>query len=159
MKYIKCESKFRIESSKRAKTADVHQRWVVNVAAVPGQMSTGGGTTSFTCTMAPMNVPGMPKRLYAATERFVSDSLKQILTEKLLAAGEEEWKLATERGDFNQGVPAITIVVNGGWSKRCHKHSYNAKSGVAAIFGQRMKKLLFVGVPNKYCAVCPVSEK
>ena len=84
MKCIKCESKFRIESSKRAKTADVHQRWVVNVAAVPGQMSTGGGTTSFTCTMAPMNVPGMPKRLYAATERFVSDSMKQILTENYL---------------------------------------------------------------------------
>ena len=64
--------------------------------------------------------------------------------------------MATERGDFNQGVPAITIVVNGGWSKRCHKHSYNAKSGVAVIFGQRMKKLLVVGVLNKYCAVFSV---
>ena len=76
VKCIKCESKFRIESSKRVKTADRHQRWVVNVAAVPGQMSTGGGATSLTCTMAPINVPGMPKRLYAATEGFVSDSMK-----------------------------------------------------------------------------------
>ncbi len=59
VKCIKCESKFRIESSKRVKTADGHQRWVVNDAA--GQMSTGGGAASLTCTMAPMNVPGMPK--------------------------------------------------------------------------------------------------
>ena len=66
--------------------------------------------------------------------------------------------MAIARGDFHQGVPVITVVVDGGWSKRCHKHSYNAKSGVGVIFGQRMK-LLFVGVRNKYCAVCYVSER
>ena len=55
------------------KTADGHQRWVVNVAAVLGQMATGVGATSLTCAMTPMNVPGMPKRLYATTERFVSE--------------------------------------------------------------------------------------
>ena len=101
----------------------------------------------------------MPKRLYAATERFVSDSVKDLLTEKLLAADEEEQRLATERGDFHQGVQAITAVADRGWSKRCHKHSYNAKSGVAVIFGQCTKKLLFVGVHNKYCAVCSMAEK
>ena len=63
VKCIKFESKFRIESSKCVKTADGHQRWVVNVAVVLGQMATGGGATSLTCAMAPMNVPGMPKRL------------------------------------------------------------------------------------------------
>ena len=29
--------------------------------------------------------------------------------------------------------PAITVVVDGGWSKRSHKHYYNAKSGVGVI--------------------------
>ena len=89
VKCIKCESKFCIESAERVKTADGHQRWVFNVAAVLGQMSTGGGATLLTCAMASMNVPGTPKRLYAATERFVSDSVKQLLTEKLIAAGDE----------------------------------------------------------------------
>ena len=159
VKCVKCESKFRIESLKRVKTADGHQRWVVNVAAVLGQMATGGGATSLTCAMAPRNVPGMPKRLYATTERFVIDSVKQLVTEKVIAAGEEERGLAIERGDFHQGVPAVTVVVDGGWSKRCHKHSYNAKSGVAVIFGQCTTKLLFIGVCNKYCAVCSVSAK
>ena len=71
---------------------------------------------------------------YAATERFVSDSVKQLLIEKLIAAGEEEQKLAIESGDSHQGVSAVIAVVDGGWSKRCHKHSYNAKSAVAVIF-------------------------
>ena len=159
VKCIKCESTFCIHSSKRVKTSDGHQRWVVNVAAVLGQMSTGGGATSLTCTLAPMNVPGMAKRLYTVTEQFSSDTMKQLLTDRKATAGEEERKLAIERGDYHQGIPAIKVVVDGGWSKRSHKHSYNAKSGVAVIFGQRTKKLLFIGVRNKYCAVCSVSEK
>ena len=35
------------------------------------------------------------------------------------------------------GYPAITVIVDGGWSKRSHKHSYNAKSGVAIIIGKQ----------------------
>ena len=27
-------------------------------------------------------------------------------------------------------IPAITVIVNGGWSKHTHGHSYNAKLGV-----------------------------
>ena len=50
------------------------------------------------------------------------------------------------------------MVADGGWSKCSHKHSYNAKSGVAVIFGLHTKKLLFLGVRNKYCSVCAVAE-
>ena len=84
--------------------------------------------------------------------------MHQLLTEKIIAAGEEEKRLAEARGNFHQGIPAITVVVDGGLSKQSHKHSYNAKSGVAVIFGQCTKKLLFLGMQNKYCAVCSVAE-
>lgn len=40
------------------------------------------------------------------------------------------------RGDHYQGVSAITVYVGDGWSKRSHKHSYNANSGVAIIIGK-----------------------
>ena len=36
---------------------------------------------------------------------------------------------AIAMNSFYQGVPSITVVVDGGWSKRAHKHSYNAKNG------------------------------
>ena len=51
-------------------------------------------------------------------------------------------------------MPATTVVVDGGWSKRSHKHSYNAKSGVAIIIGKETGKLLHIGVRNKFCAAC-----
>ena len=71
----------------------------------------------------------------------------------MLEAGREEKKLAEERGDYHQKVP---VIVDGGWSKRSHKHSYNAKSGVhvATIIGQATGKLLHIGVRNKYCTAC-----
>ena len=69
-------------------------------------------------------------------------------------AGKEEKRLAEERGDFHEGVPAITVIVDGGWSKRSHHHSYNTKSGVAIIIGQATGKLLYIGVRNKYCTAC-----
>ena len=90
--------------------------------------------------LTPMNVPGINKRLYTETEQFLSDTIRD-LAETMTAAGEKECKLAIEKGDYHQGVPAITVVVDGGWSKRSHKHTYNAKSGVAVIFGQLTKKL------------------
>ena len=40
----------------------------------------------------------------------------------------------------HQGVPAITVIVDGGWSKRSHCHSYNAKSSVGIIIGQATGK-------------------
>ena len=58
---------------------------------------------------------------------------------------------------YHQGIPAITVVVDGGWSKRSHKHSYNTKSWVAVIFGWDTKRLLQLGVRHNFCCVCAIS--
>ncbi len=55
---------------------------------------------------------------------------------------------------FHDGVPAISVIVDGGWSKRSHKHSYNANSGVAIIVGKETGKLLHIGVRNRFCTAC-----
>ncbi len=72
----------------------------------------------------------------------------------MAAAGKEEKRLAEERGDYHEGVPAITVIVDGGWSKRSHRHSSNAKSGVAIILGKETGKLLYIGVRKKFCSAC-----
>ncbi len=59
-------------------------------------------------------------------------------------AGREEKRIAEEMGSFHEGVPAITIILDGGWSKRSHKHSYNGNSGVAIIIGKQTGKLLYI---------------
>ena len=45
-------------------------------------------------------------------------------------------------------------MVDAGWSKRTHKHMYNALSSVGIIFGLQTGKLLYIGVRNRYCATC-----
>ena len=61
----------------------------------------------------------------------------QLVADNLLTNGKEERVLAIAQGDFHNGVPAI--ILDGGWSKRSHKHSYNAKSGVGVIFGELLR--------------------
>ena len=74
------------------------------------------------------------------------------------AAGEEK-RNAIEMGSFHEGVPAIAVIVDGGWSKRTHKHSNNVKSGAAIIIGAHTGNFLHVGVRNKYCSVCAQTNK
>ena len=154
----KCHKKFYINSSKKVSTCDGKERWVVNLAAVLSQMTTGGGLTRLNSTCAFLDVPGMQKRNYAATEEFLGDMMHQYLVEAMKTVAEEEKQHALATKDLHHGVPAITVIVDGGWSKRSHKHSYNAKSGVAVIFGAHTKKLLFIGVRNKFCSVCAIAQ-
>ena len=93
---MKCGHKIQLETSDKVVGPQGYCQWESNLAAVWGQMISGGG--------------------HAALQETMS-------------------VLAEQRGDFHQGIPAITVVVDGGWSKRSHKHSYNAKSGVGVGTG------------------------
>ena len=118
-------------------------------------MATGGGASHLKQVMASVGAPSMSKSTFTCTERYVTKSL---LAYSMVEAGKEERQFAIENDEYFQGVPAITVIGDGGWSKRSHKHSYNAKSGVAVIIGHHTKKLLFLGVRNKYCSTCTVAE-
>ena len=63
-----------------------------------------------------------------------------LFEESMKQAGDEEKAIAITNGRYHQGVPAITVIIDGGWSKHSHKHSYNAKSGMGIIIGQQTKK-------------------
>lgn len=47
---------------------DIMHKWEVNLAAVWGQMSTGGGHSSLQQSIAFLGVPVMAKKSYTATE-------------------------------------------------------------------------------------------
>ena len=117
-------------------------------------MVTGGGHSRLEESLSVIGIPVMTKASFIATERAIGEKWKEILADSMLEAGKEEKRLAEVRGDYHEGVPAITVEVDGGWSKRSHKHSYNAKSGVAIIISKETGKLLHIGVRNKYCAAC-----
>lgn len=104
-------------------------------------------------TMSVLGVPVMAKSSFIQSERDIGEWWRIELEASMAEAGREEKRLAEEREDF-QGVPAITVIVDGGWSKCSHKHSYNAKSGVAIIIGIATGKLLYIRIQNKYCTAC-----
>ena len=101
-----------------------------NLAAVWGQMSTGGGYSKLKETMSTLDVPVMSPKNFICTERDIGQWWQDHLQDVMAEAGRKEKQLAEEQDDYHQGVPCITVIVDGGWSKRSHRHSYNAKSGL-----------------------------
>lgn len=50
-------------------------------------------------------------------------------------AGEEERRLAIESGSLDvDGIPIITVVADGQWSKRSYKTKYDALSGAVRTY-------------------------
>ncbi|KAK4882011.1 hypothetical protein RN001_005330 [Aquatica leii] len=71
------------------------------------------------------------------------------------AAGKKEHQIAVEKGCVDSdGIPWISVYLDGGWSKRSYGHNYNAASGVAVIIGRETKKVLYLGIRNKFCIIC-----
>ena len=133
-------------------------RWEANVAGVWGQMATGGGHARLEEVMAMLGVPVMSKKSFVATESVLDKAWWSSLDESMKEAAAEEKRIAISKNSYHNGVPAISVIVDAGWSKRSHKHSYNAKSGVGIVVGKETKKLLHVGVRNKYCSVWARAE-
>ena len=91
-------------------------------------------------TVAALDMPGMSKKTFSNIEMQIGNVWESNLAYEITRAGVLEREMAIERSDSFEGIPAITVTVDGGWSKRSHKHSYNAKSGVAVIIGNATKK-------------------
>ena len=85
--------------------------------------------------MLAYKIPSVTKATSIQLEHYLGTVFEQLVSDNLLAAGKEERDLAIPNGKYHCGVPAITVVADGGWNKRSHKHSYNAKSGLGIIFG------------------------
>lgn len=150
----KCGHEVVLGTSSKVKGPKGYQRWECNLAAVWGQMATGGGHAHLSETMSVLGVPVMAKKTFIQTEKDIGEFWHKRLADAMAEAGREEKRLAEEKGELHEGVPAITVIIDGGWSKRSHRHSYNAKSGVAIILGRRTGKLLHIGIRNKYCTAC-----
>ncbi|KAL4085419.1 hypothetical protein QTP88_027278 [Uroleucon formosanum] len=84
-----------------------------------------------------------------------SNHTEETAIEAMILAGNEKAEIAKKEGNVNEkGVLLITVIADGAWSKRSYKSGYNALSGVASIIGYKTKKVLYMGVRNKYCSIC-----
>ena len=149
-----CGQNISFATSRRVNTLCGGKYWSSNLAAIWGQMATGGGFNHLQESMSVLSIPVMSKQSFVTTEQAIGKCWWDLFNESMQAAGKAERELAIQQNSYHQGVPAITVVVDAGWSKRTHKHTYNALSAVGVIFGQKTGNLLYLGVRNKYCSVC-----
>lgn len=109
--------------------------------------------------LSTLNIPSPGNKTFSKVESQIGALWKEAITSDMIEAGKEERQLAEAAGVKDEDVPAIYVIVDGGWSMRSFQHRYTAKSGVAIIIGERTKKLLFLGVRNKYCSICAIAER
>ncbi|XP_039290407.1 uncharacterized protein LOC111056373 [Nilaparvata lugens] len=84
---------------------------------------------------------------------------EEIFFQKMKENADEEKRLALEKGNMFHGVPFITVIGDGGWAKRSYGHGMNSSGGVGVIIGAETKKILFIGVRNKFCFSCANPKK
>ena len=63
--------------------------------------------------MSVLGIPVMNKPCFQNTENDIGKWWNLRLQEAMLEAGREKKRLAEERNNFHQGVPAITVIVDG----------------------------------------------
>ena len=90
--------------------------------------------------LSTMGVPPLAQKTFSQIEHQIGEWWKDKLGENMRKAAEEEKELALQNNELHEGVQAITVIADGGWSSQSHKHSYNALGGVGIIIGQRTKK-------------------
>ncbi|CAG9825719.1 unnamed protein product [Phaedon cochleariae] len=131
-----------------------------NFLASWGALASGKGHFFLEEYLSLLDIPPLTKPTFLKYQQELGDSWNECLTDSIQAAGAEEYKLAVESNNMAEGnIGQCTVVVDGGWSHRSYGHRYTSKSGVACIIGKHTKQLLFIGVRNKYCSVCAISER
>ncbi|KAL6416527.1 hypothetical protein ACFW04_013390 [Cataglyphis niger] len=131
----------------------------INSAALAGTVTTGIGFAQLEKLCAAMNVPCMSEPTYIKYRENLVDDFQKTAMENMKLAGEAEKQLAIEKNEVINGIPYITVVADGSWMKRSYGSAYDSLSGIGAIIGYRTGKILFVGIRNKFCALCNVAER
>lgn len=105
----------------------------VNTATVTAIVNSGQGFAQLETFSAILNMPNMCNKMYQKVHDGVNKFTSETAWEAMSLAGKEEAKLAVENGNVREdGVPMITVIADGAWSKRSYKSNYNALSGVVS---------------------------
>lgn len=112
---------------------DSECRMDINAAAVAGSISTGGGFANLTKMLGAMNIRCMGSNTFDKYNNIISKGWEESALAEMKLAADEEAALARERNDIDRdGVPLLTVVADGSWSKRSYRTNFNSLSGVVS---------------------------
>jgi len=105
----------------------------INLAIVASAVHNGQGYSNIEQFSASLDMPCMSNPTYQKLQKEVGEKMKCIAWDATEEAAKEEAKIAYENGDISKdGIPMISVVVDGAWSKRSYRSNYNALSGVVS---------------------------
>lgn len=131
----------------------------LNQHVVQGIVTSGNGFAQLDELCAHVDIPCMSDKHFIKEHNKFGSIIKDFALESMYQAGVEEKEIAIAKGNVDpDGIPFITVVVDGSWAKRSYRTNYNSLSGVACIIGFETKKVLFLGIRNAYCCVCAVAK-
>jgi len=114
----------------------------INTAVVTAVVNTGQGFFQLDTFTAVLNMPNMSNPSYQKYQNDVKKHTEDLDFDAMIDAGKEEAALAVVENKVNEkGIPLITVIADGAWSKRSYKSGYNALSGVVSILSDFLKKL------------------
>ncbi|KAK4876094.1 hypothetical protein RN001_012516 [Aquatica leii] len=103
----------------------------INYGIVWGSLSSGSTYAHTAELLSVMDIPPISYYLYHKIENELT--WKNVLWKNMEKAGVKEKEIARRNGHIDSdGVPWITVYVDGGWSKRSYGHNLNALSGVVS---------------------------
>ena len=106
----KCEERFLLASTPKVSIGG-SSMYDVNIGAVLGQISPGGGGAQLgEQLMSAINLPSIRTQTFTVLERKLGGLLEEVVTSE---AGEEEKRIAIEKGDYHEDIPSITVIVDG----------------------------------------------
>ncbi|GFU23606.1 yqaJ domain-containing protein [Nephila pilipes] len=127
----------------------------VNTAAVSGIMKIGGGFANLEEFLSTLDIPPLSSNTYQKEHDNIATAWEKVAENEMYCAAMEEKHLAVQAGEVGgDGIPMLTVVVDGCWAKRSYRTNYSSLSGAAAIVGFRTKKVLYMAVRNRYYMVC-----
>lgn len=144
--YLKCQ----MCNCMKTITSDIKPQSKANVnsSVVLGSISTGIGYTQISELSATLDLPFMTLKTYNKYHEQVAELIRASAWQKMEEAAGEEIKLARDNGDIDKdGIPCITVVTDGAWSKRSYNVNYDSMSGVVSLrfyFHNNFKQYLFV---------------
>lgn len=78
-------------------------------------------------------MPSISANTYQTIQTNLQKEIQNTAWIEMKKAGEEEKKLALESGNVDKdGIPLVTVVADGQWSKRSYSMRYDAFSGVVS---------------------------
>lgn len=116
-----CHEEIKISTENLDTAADL------NKLVVLGIISTGGGYSQMQEIFSYCDIPIMSNYTFLKIQNDIANAIHDTAWEEMKKAGEEEKLIAIEKGKVDpDGIPFITVIADGAWSKRSYKVNYNA---------------------------------